>query len=1055
MIKVKSKRILAMLMLVLTLFSTINPSVFATEISSANIQNRGDVEYHLQYWNEAKNAWYYITTTYTTYSEGGKEYPAYCVNREHPGVGELDGYTVDVNASVTDVLGDVRIWRTIINGFPYKSASELGVANDLEAFQATKQAVYCILYNFDPVTRFRGANQGADARGDAIKNAIVNMVNIGRNGSQMPSDPNITLSNSGNLYEDGNYYTQKINVSSTVEMTNYTITATANLPQGTIITNSNGIQTNSFNGNESMYVKIPKSQMVQDISNAIINVQGKCKTYPVFYGKTRTEGTQNYALTYDPFGDGVGRATLNIKTDTGKLQINKTDSETSKPIAGVTFQLTKADGTVVANATTNLNGIATFSGLYQGNYKLKEISTNDNYVINKATFDVNVEYNKSTNQNITNDHKKGNLKIYKVDKDNHKIALGNVQFDLYSEEFQKVIGTYTTDVNGEISIKNLRIGNYKLIEKNTGEWYNLAEDTTVEVKWNTTEENTIENELKKGQVKVIKIDLDNKEVKLQGVKFDVLDENGKILETITTDENGEAYTSRYAIRDYSKLTIREKETLENYVLNDTPQTVVLEAEQIKTVTFTNELKKGQIKVIKVDQDNNEVKLKGVEFKVYDEDKNLVDTLITDENGEATSKRLRIDKKYTVQESKTLENYVLNEIPQIVTLTQDQITDLTFKNELKKGQIKVIKVDKDNNEVKLKGVEFKVYDEDKNLVDTLITDENGETTSKRLRIDKKYTVQESKTLENYVLNEIPQTVTLTQDQITNLTFENELIKGYIRVIKVSKEDNKYNGDVKGSRLENAKFEVYDENNNLVDTLVTDKNGEATTKELLKGKYTLKEVESPDYYILTDEIFEAEIIKHQEIVDAKVEDDNVDIDIEVTKKGFIETQNKDNIYYDFSNIHNKSNIALDNFTWSDSLPTNALRANKIYTGTLNEDLTYSVWYKTNLSDDYIMLKDGLSTLVNNEVKFTDATLKEGEFITDFQFRFGTVKSDFKEVEKPRLYCDMLDNLPNGFIFVNHTKASGNYKDIYVEDKDDWKTITYLKEIETTQKLPRTGC
>ena len=963
MIKVKSKRILAMLMLVLTLFSTINPSVFATEISSANIQNRGDVEYHLQYWNEAKNAWYYITTTYTTYSEGGKEYPAYCVNREHPGVGELDGYTVDVNASVTDVLGDVRIWRTIINGFPYKSASELGVANDLEAFQATKQAVYCILYNFDPVTRFRGANQGADARGDAIKNAIVNMVNIGRNGSQMPSDPNITLSNSGNLYEDGNYYTQKINVSSTVEMTNYTITATANLPQGTIITNSNGIQTNSFNGNESMYVKIPKSQMVQDISNAIINVQGKCKTYPVFYGKTRTEGTQNYALTYDPFGDGVGRATLNIKTNTGKLQINKTDSETSKPIAGVTFQLTKADGTVVANATTNLNGIATFSGLYQGNYKLKEISTNDNYVINKATFDVNVEYNKSTNQNITNDHKKGNLKIYKVDKDNHKIALGNVQFDLYSEEFQRVIGTYTTDVNGEISIKNLRTGSYKLIEKNTGKWYNLAEDTTVEVKWNTTEENTIENELKKGQVKVIKIDLDNKEVKLQGVKFDVLDENGKVLETITTDENGEAYTSRYAIRDYSKLTIREKETLQNYVLNETTQTVVLEAEQIKTVTFTNELKKGQIKVIKVDQDNNEVKLKGVEFKVYDEDKNLVDTLITDENGEATSKRLRIDKKYTVQESKTLENYVLNEIPQ--------------------------------------------------------------------------------------------TVTLTQDQITNLTFENELIKGYIRVIKVSKEDNKYNGDVKGSRLENAKFEVYDENNNLVDTLLTDKNGEATTKELLKGKYTLKEVESPDYYILTDEIFEAEIIKHQEIVDAKVEDDNVDIDIEVTKKGFIETQNKDNIYYDFSNIHNKSNIALDNFTWSDSLPTNALRANKIYTGTWNEDLTYSVWYKTNLSDDYIMLKDGLSTLVNNEVKFTDATLKEGEFITDFQFRFGTVKSDFKEVEKPRLYCDMLDNLPNGFIFVNHTKASGNYKDIYVEDKDDWKTITYLKEIETTQKLPRTGC
>ena len=954
MIKVKGKKVIAMLLLILTLCSTFSRFSFATEISEANLQDKGDCGYHLQYWNADKNGWYYIITTFVTYQKDGVEYPAYCLNKEYPGVGEYDGYTVDIDA----VLDNVQIWRTIINGYPYKTPAELGVENKYDAFVATKQAVYSILYGFDPTTRYRGG----DERGTKIANAVVNIVNIGRYGNQTPSDGTITMRTSGSLYEEGNYWVQKFNVSSSVDMASYTVTSTANLPDGAIITNGNGTQTNSFTGSESLYLKIPKSSMNKDISNAIINVQGKCKTYPVFYGKTRINATQNYAVTYDPFGDGVGRATLNVKTNTGKIQINKTDSDTSKPIQGVTFQLTKVDGTVVANATTNSNGIATFSGLYQDNYKLTEISTNDNYVINKATFDVNVEYNKSTTRNITNDHKKGNLKIYKVDKDNHKIALGNVQFDLYSEEFQRVVGTYTTDVNGEISIKNLRTGNYKLIEKNTGKWYNLAEDTTVEVKWNTTEENTIENELKKGQVKVIKVDLDNKEVKLQGVKFDVLDENGKVLETITTDENGEAYTSRYAIRDYSKLTIREKETLENYVLNDTPQTVVLEAEQIKTVTFTNELKKGQIKVIKVDQDNNEVKLKGVEFKVYDEDKNLVDTLITDENGEATSKRLRIDKKYTVQESKTLENYVLNETPQTVTLTQDQITDLTF--------------------------------------------------------------------------------------------ENELIKGYIRVTKVSKEDNKYNGDKKETRLENAKFEVYDKENNLVDTLITDENGEATTKELLKGYYKILEIDSPDYYILTDEVFEAEIVKHQEIVDVEIENDNVDIDIEVNKTGFKETQSKDSIYYDFSNIHNKSNIALDNFTWSDSLPTNALRANKIYTGTWNKELKYSVWYKTNLSDDYIVLKDGLSTLVNNEVKFTDATLQEGEFITDFEFRFGTVKADFREVEQPRLYCDMLDDLPNGFIFVNHTKVSGNYKDIYVEDKDDWTTITYYKEIETTQKLPRTG-
>lgn len=52
-------------------------------------------------------------------------------------------------------------------------------------------------------------------------------------------------------------------------------------------------------------------------------------------------------------------------------------------------------------------------------------------------------------------------------------------------------------------------------------------------------------------------------------------------------------------------------------------------------------------------------------------------------------------------------------------------------------------------------------------------------------------------------------------------------------------------------------------------------------------------------------------------------------------------------------------------------------------------------------------------------------------------------------------MLDNLDNGFVFTNHTKVSGNYFEKYIEDKDEWTTITYFKEIETSKKLPRIGC
>lgn len=75
-------------------------------------------------------------------SKDGVEYPAYCLNREYPGVGEYDGYTVDIDA----VLDNVQIWRTIINGYPYKTPAELGVENKYDAFVATKQAVYSILY---------------------------------------------------------------------------------------------------------------------------------------------------------------------------------------------------------------------------------------------------------------------------------------------------------------------------------------------------------------------------------------------------------------------------------------------------------------------------------------------------------------------------------------------------------------------------------------------------------------------------------------------------------------------------------------------------------------------------------------------------------------------------------------------------------------------------------------------------------------------------------------------------------------------------------------------
>lgn len=161
-------------------------------------------------------------------------------------------------------------------------------------------------------------------------------------------------------------------------------------------------------------------------------------------------------------GDFSASASLNIPTNTGKVQVIKNDAEISSTyIEGVQFQLLK-DGKEVARATTDSQGVATFTGLYQGHYQLKELVANPKYIISDATFDVDVEYDKTTTKTVTNTPKKGHLKINKTDKDTSEPVSG-VTFQLLDES-GKVVASGTTDTRGELSFRDLRIGKYQLKE---------------------------------------------------------------------------------------------------------------------------------------------------------------------------------------------------------------------------------------------------------------------------------------------------------------------------------------------------------------------------------------------------------------------------------------------------------------------------------------------------------------------------------------------------------------------------------------------------------------
>lgn len=576
----------------------------------------------------------------------------------------------------------------------------------------------------------------------------------------------------------------------------------------------------------------------------------------------------------------------------------------------------------------------------------------------------------------------------------------------------------------------------------------MAEDTEIEVEWDTTINTIIENELKKGQVKVIKVDKDNNEIKLKDVVFEVLDANGNVLEEIKTNEKGEAITKKYSVRDYETLTIREKETNEYYVLNDKPQIIKLEAHQIKTITFENELKKGQIRVIKVDKDNKAIVLEGVVFDILDENKKVVDTIITNSKGVATSKKLPINQKYIVIEKETKQEYVLIEEPQTVTLKQDQIKSIVFENEKKKGQVEVKKVDKDNKEIPIEGVTFEILNSKGDVVDTIKTNSEGKAISKRLPIDDTYKVIEKETKQEYVLSDEIKTIVLKQDEITSITFENEKKKGYIEIKKVDKENPE-------KTISGAKFEIFDKNNQLVDTIEIGEDGLGKSKLLVIGSYTIKETDTGSiYYLLNEDIYEVEIKENKEIVEISIDNEGVDIKVDVDKEGPIETKSGEIIEYNFRNIKNCSNVYLEEFKWYDYLPTDCVRLQSISTGTWNQELFYNVYYKTNLSEEYILFEESLSTKENYVLDFETLELKENEYVTEFYFDFGKVDIGFMENVAPKVYCKVLDNIENETTFINKTETVGNYYEIEARTESKTTTVVYEPEEEHEETLPRTG-
>ena len=996
--------------------------------------------------------------TYVVYNDPktGRKQPAFCVEPSKQGVGTGAGDRYDVTLNL---MHDQRLWRALYKGYMGTKYNEWDLECDDDLYYATKTAVHSLSEGSIPIEKYevphrvgRGDNislEDVQRRGAKVLKVAQEIYEYAINGTENYAEAEVTARKIGEekqqIINEIEYLVQDFSVSGNRGLDTYKVTI-ANFPEGTKIYNNSNVETNSMS-NSTFKIAIPIKNIKNDVAGVVNITEAKVKTYPVFYANAYDEKYQDYITYADPVEDAETSILLKINAHKSKIKIIKEDKETHEPLQGVEFNVKYADNNEnIGNFITDEKGEIIIQNLRPADIILTEVKTQENYILNTNQYDVELSFNSMKEITISNERKRGNLKIIKVDKDDNNVAIGNVEFELYSEEQKKVIGKYTTDENGKIEIDNLRVGKYKLIEKKTNKFYNLGEDAEIVIKWNEITEQVVENELKKGKVKIVKVDAANENIKLKDVEFEVLDNNDNVLETIKTNNEGEALTKEYPIRDYSNIRIREIKTNEYYELNREPINIKLEANKVETIIVKNKKKQGQIRVVKIDKDNNEIRIPNVVFNVMDLDGNIVEQLTTNGNGEAISKELDIDKEYVVQEVKTLENYKLEETTQKILLKENQISDIVFENEKKKGKIQIIKVDKDDNTIRIPNVVFQIKDEKNNIVDTIKTDKNGEAISKKLPIDKKYTILEISTGKEYVLNAETITVTLTEDEITDVHFENEKIKGNVEITKIDKKTNE--------RLKGATFGIYDEDNNEVDRIVTDNQGKGISKLLPYGKYFVKEIDTGSkYYLLNTEKYEFEISKNKQIISLTIENEPVDITVEVEKKGTIEIRPGEKVNYTFSNIMNKSNVQLDDFQWIDYIPTEYIRLQKMSTGTWTQDIKYNVYYKTNKSDEYILYEKDLSSKKNYELDFSLIELSEDEYIVETMFDFGKVDLGFKEEDFPTMECKSLETLNEGNTFTNKTKTIGVFGVVKAESSSKWTTVVHVPN-KPDKVLPRTG-
>lgn len=643
-------------------------------------------------------------------------------------------------------------------------------------------------------------------------------------------------------------------------------------------------------------IKVSANENIKAGTKAVTLTKARAKNsgkieecVPLFYKGKNDSGSQakvGYISGKDPV-----QAYIKLKISTGSAHLDKsfTDYFDNKQTAtadmykAVKFQLAckvgdeykfvKASGSdgsysftdLVSQATDlvpNSKGDIDVTGLPEGNYEWREISTADGYMISSKKA-ITVTADKTAKTEFINKASapdKGKITIHKRDAETGA-DLEGAKFEVSAAEdiyvgngyciYPKgtVIDTITTGADGIAeTTKALYKGySYTVTEIQPPKGYSISDEPTQTIKLVEQQADFVvdfDNEIITKPFEITKTDISTGEL-IPDCTFEILNENNEQVITGTTDENGIA-KFQLAIGKYF---YREISAPDIYEIDDTPYPFeITENDDIVKAEMTNKKKSGSIKVTKTTTGN--LNIEGIKFiatGISDTNKDLKFEADTDENGVAMFDKLVIGKYVITEDGSTVPAAYLTADEQEVTVEYNETAEVSFENIEKTGEIKVTKSTVGN--LNIKGITFNLRgtsDSGRDIDIPATTDENGIAKFENVPIGTYKVIEDKETVPYGYLVAAEKEVTVTYAETVDTDILNAEQTGTIQVHKKTADMT----NVEGIRF--ILSGISDTGREIRIEATTDKDGLAKFEGVPIGTYTITEDGStvPYGYLVAD-------------------------------------------------------------------------------------------------------------------------------------------------------------------------------------------------------------